>query len=45
MKIIFFADGKNHVPCCQKAQVPDVCQVWIQFKTLYILTNMLNENI
>ena len=20
------ADGKNHVPCCDKAQIPDLCQ-------------------
>ena len=20
------ADGRNHVPCCQKANVPDLCQ-------------------
>jgi hypothetical protein len=21
------ADGRNHVPCCEKQQIPDICQV------------------
>lgn len=23
------ADGRNHQPCCEKANVPDICQVWV----------------
>eukprot|EP00095_Tigriopus_kingsejongensis_P012676 maker-scaffold22_size673200-snap-gene-3.19 protein:Tk12676 transcript:maker-scaffold22_size673200-snap-gene-3.19-mRNA-1 annotation:"ig-like and fibronectin type-iii domain-containing protein" len=24
--VLCMADGKNHAPCCQEAQVPDICQ-------------------
>lgn len=23
------ADGRNHLPCCERKKIPDVCQVWI----------------
>ena len=23
---LYFSAGRNHIPCCQKAGVPDLCQ-------------------
>lgn len=28
------ADGRNHVPCCERKKIPDICQVSIMFLLL-----------
>lgn len=31
------ADGRNHLPCCERKKIPDVCQVFkLYFKILYL---------
>lgn len=31
------ADGRNHLPCCKRKSIPDLCQVKLHFNSLIII--------